>query len=139
MLLQEKGEITKDLMGKHINRAPICLLLLTLATLTLSSCGNGGGSETASGSGGNNNVATLSWDPPTTNVDGTSLDDLAGYKIYYGTSSGNYTGMIDITDPQKSDHTIENLASGTYYFVATAYDTSGNESDFSNEVSKTIQ
>ena len=28
---------------------------------------------------------TLSWDPPTTNADGTPLTDLAGYKVYYGT------------------------------------------------------
>lgn len=121
-------------MENNIIRAPICLFLLALAILTLSSCGNGGGSETV----GSNNFAKLSWDPPTTNADGTTLDDLVGYKIYYGTSSGNYTEMIDITDPQKSDHTIENLASGTYYFVATAYDTEGNESDFSEEVSKAI-
>ena len=33
----------------------------------------------------------LTWDPPTTNTDGTTLADLAGYKIYYGQSSGNYT------------------------------------------------
>jgi len=131
-------ELTEDIMEKNIIRGPICLLLLALAILTLSSCGNDGGSEAKSGSGGNNNVAKLSWDSPTTNADETSLDDLAGYKIYYGTSSGSYTEMIEITNPQKTDYTLENLAPGTYYFVATAYDTAGYESDYSNEVSKTI-
>ncbi|MGB5739562.1 MAG: putative Ig domain-containing protein, partial [Woeseia sp.] len=35
--------------------------------------------------------ATLSWVPPTLNTDGTPLNDLAGYKIYWGSESGNYT------------------------------------------------
>lgn len=107
--------------------------------LALSSCGNGGGSESGSGSGGNSNGAKLSWDPPTTNADGTLLTDLAGYKIYYGTSSGTYTEMVEITDPQKNEYTIENFTPATYYFAVTAYDTAGNESDFSNEVSNVIQ
>ncbi len=42
--------------------------------------------------------ATLSWDPPTTNADGTPLTDLAGYRIYYGTSSGSYSQNIDAGD-----------------------------------------
>lgn len=126
-------------MTKSLRRGTIRLSLLALMILVLSSCGNGGGSETGSVSGGSSNVAKLSWDPPTTNADGTSWDELAGYKIYYGTSSGNYTEMIDINDPQDTEYTIVSLAFGTYYFAATAYDTSGNETDFSNEVSKTIQ
>src|SRR3990172_5514676 len=141
MLLKEKGEITEDLMGKHINRAPICLLLLTLATLTLSSCGNGGGgggSTQAEGSG----TATLSWEAPTTNVDGTQLDTLAGFKIYYGTSSEDYTVGKDVgltATPDAPEYVLNGLNSGTlYYFAVTAYDTSGNESGFSGEVSNLI-
>ncbi len=81
--------------------------------------------------------ATLSWDPPTTNADGTPLTDLAGYKIYYGTSSNNYFQNIDVGNV--TTYTIDNLTDGlTYYFVATAYDTSGNESQYSNEVNKFI-
>ena len=41
--------------------------------------------------------ATLAWDPPTTNADGSPLTDLAGYKIYYVTTSGNYTNSITVT------------------------------------------
>ncbi|MEW6570532.1 MAG: DUF1566 domain-containing protein, partial [Nitrospirota bacterium] len=81
--------------------------------------------------------AALSWDPPTTNADGTALADLAGFKIYYGTSSGNYTQHVDVGNVAK--YTINNLSDGfTYYFVATAYDVSGNESKYSNEVKKAI-
>ncbi len=80
---------------------------------------------------------TLSWIPPTTKADGTPLTDLAGYKIYYGLSSGNYTQHIDIGNV--TSYTVTNLSTGTaYYFATTAYDTSSNESSFSNEVRKTI-
>jgi fibronectin type 3 domain-containing protein len=83
-------------------------------------------------------ATTLSWDPPTTNADGTPLTDLAGYRIYYGTSSGSYPHNIDVGDT--TTYMVDDLTEGlTYYFAVTAYDTSMNESDYSNEVSKTIQ
>jgi hypothetical protein len=78
---------------------------------------------------------TLTWDPPTTNVDGSDLTDLAGYKIHYGIESTNYTEIIDIGNV--SEYPINNLTEGTtYYFVITAYDLSvpPNESVFSNEL-----
>ena len=34
--------------------------------------------------------ATLSWTPPTQNMDGTPLTNLAGYRVYWGTSLGDY-------------------------------------------------
>lgn len=71
----------------------------------------------------------LSWDP-------NSEDDLAGYNIYYGTSSGSYDNAVDVGN---NISWIKNLVvSATYYFVATAYDTVMNESDYSNEVNITI-
>ena len=77
--------------------------------------------------------AILSWDPPATNADGSPLMDLGGYRIYYGTSSGFYETALDVGDVITS--TVTNLTEGSvYYFVVTAYDLSGNESDFSNEV-----
>ena len=74
----------------------------------------------------------LTWDAPTTNADGTPLTDLAGYKIYYGTSSGSYTTTVDAGNV--TTYNVPALPSGTYYFAVTAVDTSGNESDYSNEV-----
>jgi hypothetical protein len=82
-------------------------------------------------------LATLSWDPPTTNADGTPLTDLAGYKVYYGTVSGSYSQNINVGNI--TTYTVADLNNGTYYFAVTAYNTSGNESEYSNEVSKTIQ
>jgi Divergent InlB B-repeat domain/Fibronectin type III domain len=78
--------------------------------------------------------ATVFWDAPTENADGTTLSDLEGYRVYYGTSSRNYSQSIDVRNV--TAYIISDLVSEvTYYFAVTAYDTSGNESDFSNEVS----
>lgn len=92
------------------------------------------------------NQAILSWDAPTTNTDGTLLTDLSGYKLYFGTSSGQYSQIIDVglANPDSSSingrqFTVFGLEPGKiYFFVVTAYDTTGNESGFSNEVFKLI-
>jgi len=81
-------------------------------------------------------TAALSWAAPTTNTDGTPLTNLAGYKVYYGTSSGNYGAPVNIGS--QTSYSVTGLNAGTYYFAVTAYDGSGNESSFSNEVTKTI-
>lgn len=81
--------------------------------------------------------ATLSWYPPLANEDGTPLIELAGYKIYYGTASQNYSDSIDVGNV--TTFTIPNLSEGvTYYFAVTAYNTSQKESKYSNEASKII-
>ena len=77
---------------------------------------------------------TLNWVAPTTYTDGTPLTNLLGYKLYYGTSAGNYTNSITLGNV--ITYTFTNLANGTYYFTATAFDNAGVESAPSNEVSK---
>ncbi len=73
---------------------------------------------------------TLAWDP-------NSESDLAGYKIYYGTASGNYQWNTDVGNV--TIYTQSSLNIGvTYYFAATAYNTQGLESGFSNEVLYTV-
>jgi hypothetical protein len=77
--------------------------------------------------------ATLSWNQPLTNTDSTPLDDLAGYKLYYGTASGDYSTSIDMGNV--TTFVVPNLTWGIiYYFSVTAYDTGGNESGYSNEI-----
>ncbi len=86
--------------------------------------------------GGGN--AVLSWTPPTTNTNGTPLNDLDHYSIYYGrTSGGPYTEQVDVPAPAAT-HTIDFLPGGTWYFVSTAVNERGVESDYSNEGSKTL-
>jgi len=89
------------------------------------------------------NPTKFYWTPPTTNVDGSPLTDLAGYKVYCGNASGNYTiikdtGML-LPTPTEVEYLISNVIPGgqdkTWYCVVTAYDDAGNESGYSNEVS----
>ena len=128
--------------------------LILAATLTLmlvsAGCGSGGGGitdYTGDGTSAADTVlnAKLTWDPPTTNEDGTPLTDLAGYKLYYGPSSANYTGSIDVEDTTSVeigaivDVLYDSLpTTDTVCFAVTAYDTYGNESDYSNEVCENI-
>jgi hypothetical protein len=84
-------------------------------------------------------AATLNWLPPTENMDGSALEDLAGYKIYYGTSPNSFPNVISISNPGLSSFVIENLPDNiTYYFSITALNSNGIESRFSNIVSKNI-
>jgi hypothetical protein len=88
---------------------------------------------------GTTGSATLSWTVPTTRTDGTPLTTLAGFRIYYGPAAGNYPNTISVPNPGITTYVVDNLSSGTYYFVATAYDSNGLESDYSPPASKTIQ
>jgi len=82
--------------------------------------------------------ATLSWTPPTQNTDGSALGTLAGYSVYYGTSSTTMTTKVAITNPGLTSYVVGNLGSGTYYFGITANTSTGAESEMSNVGSKTV-
>ncbi len=84
-------------------------------------------------------AATLSWVAPTQNADNTTLTDHAGYRVRYGTSVGSYPNVKTITNIGVTNYMVENLSPATWFFVVTAFDSSGNESMFSNVVSKAIQ
>jgi hypothetical protein len=83
-------------------------------------------------------TAVLSWLPPTQNTDGSPLTNLAGYKVYWGTSPGSYPNQVTLNNPGLTIYVVDNLVAGTYYFVVTAFNTSGAESQASNAASKTI-
>jgi hypothetical protein len=79
-------------------------------------------------------TATLAWSA-------VSGPNLGGYRVYYGTASGNYLQPFGqgINVGTATSYTITGLSSGnTYYFAVTAYDTSGNESNYSGEASKSL-
>ena len=84
-----------------------------------------------------NGAATLSWTAPTQKTDGTPVD-LAGYKIYWGTSSRNYANSQSLNTPGVATYVIDGLTPATWYFAVTAVDSQGLESDYSNEATKQI-
>lgn len=123
--------------------------------LTLVACSSGDSPSITSGNSspppppppGGSGTAALTWNGPSTNANSTDLDDLAGYRVYQSTTSGTYNAgpVATVVAPSTGggigiQYTVTGLASGTYYFVVRAYDTSGNESAnaLPSEVSKII-
>ena len=83
-------------------------------------------------------TADVSWTPPTTNTDGSTLTDLAGYNIYYGTNPNALNQKVQVTNVGVTNYVINGLTTGTWYFAVTAYTSTGTESSLSNVASKTI-
>ncbi|HID68973.1 MAG TPA: hypothetical protein EYP35_00590 [Desulfobacterales bacterium] len=75
--------------------------------------------------------ATFSWLP-------NSEPDLAGYKIHYGPASRQYETVIDVGIPDqvngRVEYSAQDIPDEKTYFAATAYDTEGLESDYSDEI-----
>ncbi len=118
-------------------RKYILILTLALTVSLLSACG--GSSSTTSTTGtASQNLSTaegvsLSWTPPSARTDGSflPLTELAGYRIYMGTSSDNMNPLVDLNDDSVTSYTVNNLSAGSYYFAVSAYDTDGAESGYS--------
>ena len=129
------------------------IILFLIVCLCGGGCGGGGGgssnSETGGGTssgpggttggtggttGGTDGTISLAWDA-------NSEPDVAGYRIYYGTNPGSCAqhAELQVSNPASGttvSYTLTGLTKGQTYFIAvTDYDTSNNESDFSNEVS----
>ena len=72
---------------------------------------------------------TVAWDPETSPV--------TGYKVYWGTASRSYSWVANAG--AQSSYPVPGLNQGTtYYFAATAYDATGTQSGYSNEVAYTV-
>ncbi len=79
-------------------------------------------------------TATLTWEPPATNTDGSPLIDLGGYVLHIGLAPDDYTQNMDVGDV--TTYVLDDLDYDvTYYLAVTAYNTSGNESGYSNKLS----
>jgi hypothetical protein len=85
-----------------------------------------------------NGSANLGWTPVTTNTNGSTLTDLAGYRVYYGTSARNMSTVVTLANPSLTTYLVTNLAPGTWYFGVVAYASDGTQSTLSNIGSKTI-
>jgi hypothetical protein len=85
-----------------------------------------------------NGVATLDWLPPTENSDGSTLTNLAGYTVYYGTSPDNLAQSVKVSNPGLTAYAVTGLTSGTWYFAVTSYSADGVESSRTTTVSTKI-
>ena len=83
--------------------------------------------------------ATLSWIAPSENEDDSTLTNLDGYNIRYGTRPGRYSKVIYVNNSELTSYEVKNLPPGIYYFVVTARNSNGSESDLSNVVVKLIE
>lgn len=75
---------------------------------------------------------TLSWQPPTENVDDTPLQNLDGFNIYWGDSPGEYTDRLTLDNEGLTAYFFEGLDAGTHYFAVTAFNRLGVESEVSD-------
>jgi hypothetical protein len=74
-------------------------------------------------------AVTVGWVPPTLNVDGSVLTNLAGYHLYWGTTVSNLDHVVTIANPGLVRYVISALTPATWYFALTAYNSNGQESD----------
>jgi hypothetical protein len=82
--------------------------------------------------------ATLTWSAPTQNTDGSSLTNLAGFKVYHGTSASMLNDIVQLEGAASTAYTYAQLSPGTHYFAIAAYTSNGLESDLSALGSKVI-
>lgn len=131
-----KNEITKmirDLMKVNYSKSLIALSM----TLQLVSCS--GSSEDLGTATNTIGTGTVNWTAPAAREDGNplSLSDINGYRVYYGSASGDYINSIDVNDSTAQEATVTAIQ-GLYYYVVTCIDTAGRESLYSPEFEITI-
>jgi hypothetical protein len=125
------------------------LLLAALAVLfVLTGCGGGGsagggaggGGTGGGGSGGSGLVsAKVTWMAPTRKTDGSTLDNLAGYRIYYNSTGSGLWNEVEVKNPSAITWTIDGLQPGIWYFMMTAVNDEGAESDHTQVVSTNLK
>lgn len=115
-------------------------MLSSVIFLTMGGCGGGAGTHALGNAPGNGALGSvqLTLGAPIRNTDGSPVADLAAYKIYYGNSSGLYPNEVFIGNPGITTVVVDNLAPGSYYFVATAINGLNIESGYSNEIRRTV-
>jgi len=83
-------------------------------------------------------TATVSWTPPNTNTNGSTLTNLAGYRVAYGLDQSSLDQSARVDGAGATSFTVNNLTSGKWYFGVFAVNDMGVESAISNIGSKTI-
>jgi hypothetical protein len=113
--------------NKAISGSQVVTGVTATTTFTLT-CTNG-----ASGQ------ATVNWNPPTTNTDGSQLVDLAGYELYHASTAAGVASASPISIGLGSSHTLNNLPAGPRYVGIKARNSAGITSVMSNLGNTTVQ
>jgi hypothetical protein len=83
-------------------------------------------------------VASLQWEAPPSKMDGSPLDDLAGYRILYGRTSADLDKSVLISNANTTSYEFTSLSSGIWYFAVVAVSASGLEGPPTIVASKSI-
>jgi hypothetical protein len=119
-----------------MRRFVIAVSLLPLLTGT--GCSGSAKSPSPPPCGPEGSGPVLAWDAPA-HDDGTLVEGVDGYTIHYGIAPGTYTGLLR-TGPSTTCFLSQDAlpGPGTYYLVVTARDVEGDESAYSNEITRTF-
>ena len=120
-----------DAPSSLYRHGPLPLWIVVGCMMLIVACTGGGDGGDSTPSTAATASVTFQWDP-------VADSDLAGYRVYQSTSSTSLgTRIKDNIPPSTTSYQAVNLTKGTtYYFVVKAFDTSGNESSASNQISK---
>ncbi len=69
--------------------------------------------------------AMISWSPPTTYTDGSTMSNLAGYRVHYGQSASALNSVATVNNAGVASYTVEGLTPGVWYFAVSAYTSEG--------------
>jgi hypothetical protein len=83
-------------------------------------------------------VASLRWEIPPSKVDGSPLDDLAGYRILYGRTADELDRSVLISSPATTSYEFATLAPGIWYFAVVAVNSGGLEGPATTPAQKSI-
>jgi hypothetical protein len=83
-------------------------------------------------------TASLRWQEPGSKLDGSPLDDLAGYRILYGRNSDDLDQSVLVMNPRTTSFDIESLDAGVWYFAVIAVNVNGLEGPPTTPAMKSI-
>ena len=85
-----------------------------------------------------NGTAALRWEAPLSKVNGSPLNDLAGYRILYGRRSDDLDKSVFIGDASMTSYEFNSLGEGLWYFAVVAVSAGGLEGPPTTIASKSI-
>jgi len=83
-------------------------------------------------------VAALQWEAPPSKMDGSPLDNLAGYRIVYGREQDNLNRSIFLGRADQTNYEVGGLEEGVWYFSIIAVNANGLEGPASTTIMKSI-